>query len=178
MILLARAHRVAAWLEEGVTSLATCSPMPTLEDLATLGWETAARFLWMRSNNLPNSQNTLHFRRDAIKCANCSSSSSLINASFGCGHITSADAELTAFVSDSASPISGTFDFLVILKNIKCAICSGNPFNYISMSCNPCATTTHYSHNVRVQVSTLNKLIKEIFGEEMKDYNPSLPDSS
>ena len=155
----------------------TCEPKPTLEDLATLGWETAAKFLWMRSNVPPNSQNRLFFRRDAIKCTNCSSSSSLINTSFGCGHITSADAELA--VSGSGSPISGTSDhYLVILRNIQCAICLRKPFDYISITCNLCTAATHYSHFVRVEVSTLNKLIKEIFGEELKDYEPSLPDSS
>ena len=52
-ILLARAHRVGAWLEEGVNSLVTCNPMPALEDLATLGCETVARILWIRDNFPP-----------------------------------------------------------------------------------------------------------------------------
>ena len=169
-ILLARAHRVSVWLE-GVTSLITCKPMPTLEDLATLGWETAAQFLWMKSNNFPNSQ---CFRRDAIKCLNCSSSSGLIKNGYSCGHIASDDAEL--ILTGSASPISGTFDHLVILRLIQCAICNGNPFSYCNISCNLCATNTNYSHYVRI--STLSKLIEDMFGEEMKDYEPSLPDSS
>ncbi|KAJ3511036.1 hypothetical protein NLJ89_g4334 [Agrocybe chaxingu] len=45
-ILLARAHKVAAWLDEGVTSLVNGVPTPELEDLTALGWETAARILW------------------------------------------------------------------------------------------------------------------------------------
>ena len=34
---LARAHGVSAWLDEAVSSLATCNPIPALNDLATLG---------------------------------------------------------------------------------------------------------------------------------------------
>ena len=178
-IFLARAHTVGAWLNEGVTGLATCDPMPTLEDLAVLGWETAARFFWMRCNFHPNSssQYTLRFRRDAIKCPNCSSSSSLIDDSYpnSCGHIASEDAEL-AF-SGSASPISGTFDFLVPLRQMKCPICNANPF-LTNAFCrlSSCRTVVYYNSNVRV--STLNKLIEEMFGEEIKDCEPSLLDSS
>lgn len=50
-ILLGRAYKVATWLHEGVTSLVTGDPgSTTLEKLATLGWETAARILWIRDN--------------------------------------------------------------------------------------------------------------------------------
>ena len=147
--------------------------MPMLEDLATLGWETAAWFLWMRSNNHPNSQ---CFRQDAIKCANCSLSSSLIKNSYDCGHIASNDAEL--IFTDFASLISGTFDHSVTLRLIQCAICSGNPFSYCNISCNLCTTTTYCGHNVRISTLSKFKLIEDMFGEEMKDYEPSLPDSS
>ena len=173
MIFLARAHRVGAWLDEGVTSLLICDPMPTLEDLAAFGWETAARFLWMRCNFHPkkssSSQYTLRFRRDAVTCFNCSSS--LIHDPHGvCGHIASGlgDAEFT--FSGSASPILGTCYISVPLTLIKCATCSaGYPFSnkstirdYGDWSCDFCRSAS-------ARVSTLNTVIEEMFGEKIKD---------
>ena len=58
-------------MEEGVNSLVTVDPKPTLDSLATLGWETAARILWIK-DNIPS--NTLHFRSSDIHCKYCSRS--------------------------------------------------------------------------------------------------------
>ena len=82
--------------------------MPALEDLATLGWETVARILWIR-DNFP--LNTLRFKRKAIRCVNYSSSSTLMASGwvYGCEHLGSEDAELT--FPGSASLIPGTIDF-------------------------------------------------------------------
>ena len=69
-ILVARAHRVGGWLNDAVTSLATCDPMPTLEDLAsTLGWETVARIFWIRDKLPPKSETALRLRftRDTLE---------------------------------------------------------------------------------------------------------------
>jgi len=180
-ILLARAHRVGAWLDEAVISLAMCNPMPKLEDLAALGWETVARILWIRDNSppirAPNAQNKFCFRRDTIKCPNCpSSTSSLINSSYGCGHIASGDAKLT--FPDSISPISGTIDILISLSKIECLICRRNPgpFGSIYVTCNFCSTSYNCNSNVRVTLdtSTYMPIIKEMFGEEIKDNESSL----
>ena len=66
-ILLVRAHKVAAWLNEGVTGLVGSDPRSSLDDLATLGWETAARILWIRDNcHSLMAANTVTFRRDTI----------------------------------------------------------------------------------------------------------------
>ena len=178
-ILLARAHKVPAWLDEAVTSLVTCNPMPTLEDLATVGWETVARILWIRDKFPHIAQNTLCFRRDSIKCTHCSSSSGLINSSYGCGHITSGDAELT--LPGSTSPIPGTVDLFVALRQIQCLICRGTPFYSIIVTCNSCSFTYHYSNNpvVRVTLHKMKTMIEEMFGEEIKDHTelePSLLD--
>jgi hypothetical protein len=169
-ILLARAHGVAAWLDEAVTSLATLNPMPKLEDLATLGWETVARILWIR-DNFP--LNTLRFRRDAIQCKECLSTLSLINSSYGCGHMASGDAELL-ITSGSASPFSGTIDLLVPLQHMQCLICKGIPFNSIVVTCRSCSFTYRSSHNpfVRVTLYNMKTMIEEMFGEEIKDHKP------
>ena len=168
-ILLARAHGVGTWLDEAINSLATCNPMPALEDLATLGWETVARILWIR-DKFPLNKLPCHFKRHAIKCMHCSSSSSLINYSYGCGHVASGDAELT--FSSSASPIPGTIDLLVTLKDIQCLVCRGTPFYSIVVTCNSCSYTYHYSSSptVRITLYEMKTMIEEMFGEEIKDH--------
>jgi hypothetical protein len=170
-ILLARVHGVAAWVDEAVTSLATLNPMPKLEDLAILGWETVARILWIRDNFSLNS--TLRFRPDAIQCMHCSTPN-LMKYTYGCGHISSEDAELTF----SAAPIS---EHLVPLREIQCSICRENPFNSTTVTCTSCAFTFHASHNptVRVTLYKMKMMIEEMFGEEIKDHEPepSLLDS-
>jgi len=180
-ILLARAHRVGAWLNEAVTSLATCNPIPDLKDLSTIGWETVARILWIREhfplNTLPGD-----FKRDAIKCMHCSSSSSLINlaSGYGCLHAGSGDAAELTFPG-SASPIPGTVDFQIPLRQIRCMICRVTPFSLIIIACSSCSYTYHPSNNptVRVTLYKLKTMIEEMFGEEINDheFDPSLLES-
>ena len=176
-ILLARAHRVGVWLEEAVKSLAVCNPMPTLKDLATLGWETVARILWIR-DNFPLNTLPGNFKRDAIKCMHCSSSTSLISHSYGCGHMASGDAELAFHGSGSLVP--GTIDFLVSVEHIHCLICGSNPFYLIAVNCNSCsyACSWNTSPMVRVTLDKIKVMIDEMFGEEIKDlYNEPEPSS-
>jgi len=173
-ILLARAHRVGAWLDEGVTNLANrdFNLSPTLEDLATLGWETVARIVWINNYlRLP-----LRFRRDAIKCGHCPSSSSLINANI-CGHNASANSEL--IFRGSASAISGTNGFLIPFGQIQCPMCGKFLFMSIVFRCGSCTSLINASSTVRVVTSkkSLETMVEEMFGEEIKDYEPSLPDS-
>jgi len=169
-MLLARAHRVSPWLIEAITSLAGDIPKPTLEELVTLGWETAARILWIRDN--ANTSNNLCFKRDTIKCGHCLSSSSLINSNYGCGHIASASAELT--FSGPGSPTSaGTANRLVALRLIQCKTCGSAPFSSISnIYCGSCMNTSSSFSTVRVTpTKALKELIEEMFGEEIKDYD-------
>lgn len=172
-VLLARTHRVTAWLVEGVTSLVLLNsdPRPTLEDLATLGWETAARILWIRDNSSPSLHvpNTLCFIRDAIKCSFCSSSASLINCKqdcYSCRQAVPADAQLTVSGSGLAS---GAGDRIVALKEIQChRKCGGYPFFASSVYCNSCLSGS--SGRVRITPNKGSKeMIQEMFGEEIKD---------
>jgi hypothetical protein len=152
--------------------------MPTLEDLAALGWETVARILWIRrdSDAATRTGAILRFRRDAIRCMHCSSSSSLINYNYCCGHIASGDTELTgvSMTSGSASPFSGTTgtDLLVELKQIQCLICLWTPFQSSILTCDSCLFTYHYSNNPTVRVTLYHKIktmAEEMFGDEIKD---------
>ena len=168
-------------MNEAVTSLATCNPLPTLKDLATIGWETVARILWIREH-FPLNALRGSFNRDAIKCMHCSSSSSLINlpSGYGCLHIASGDAAELTFPG-SASAVPGSVDFWVPLRQIRCMICRVTPFSLIVVSCNSCSYTYHPNNNptVRVTVYMMKAMIEEMFGEEIKDheFDPSLLES-
>ncbi|KAF8967758.1 hypothetical protein BDZ97DRAFT_1916695 [Flammula alnicola] len=168
-IQLARANKVARWLDEGVTGLVGGDHRLTLEELATLGWETAALILWIRENsNLSvNGSRTLRFGKETIKCAFCSSSESLMNGShncYSCRRALPSDEEFT--YSGNSSP-SGTADRLVALNAIACSTCGGKAFYSSAVHCHSCSRTTGSSHHVRITPST--KMIKEVFGEEIKD---------
>jgi hypothetical protein len=172
-IRLARAHKVAAWLDEGITGLVNGNPKPTLDDLATFGWETAARILWIKDNCNVRS-NSLHFRRDEIKCGSCSSSASLINQVCNCnycGKDVPADAELT--VPDPGTD-SGPADHLVPLRAILCSDinCRQATFHRISVHCSSCSFHHNRNDNVRIPPKKrLQELIEEMFGEEIKNYD-------
>ncbi|KIM38617.1 hypothetical protein M413DRAFT_239902 [Hebeloma cylindrosporum] len=162
-ILLARAHKVATWMYEGVSELVNSNPKPTIEELGAFGWETAARILWIRDSFPPN-LNILTFKRDDIKCGYCSSSSSLIDGAYNCyscGRSIPPDAELTI-------PGSGP---TVVLRDIRCPhiTCRGTVFHTIYVRCNSCSTTHGADHNARIIRKTgLKELIEDSFGEEVR----------
>ena len=173
---LGRAHKVVAFLEEGVKGFVSNEPKATLEDLATLGWETVARILWIR-DRLPRSgplmpPNTLYFGRDEVKCGLCSSQASLIKSNltcYSCGQVVTADAELTA---PGPGTISGLTDRLVWFVAIQCSYLNCQrpilPLNS-SVKCNHCLNSTN-----RVRITPkkeLKELIEETFGEEIRSYN-------
>ena len=148
-----------------------------LEDLATLGWETAARILWIRDYlsfcDPPNTSNTLSFKRDAIKCGSCSSSSNLINFDVNChycGCSVSADDEL--IFPGPGSPLSTPSERLVAFREISCNTqnCGRAVFFSTSLACSSCSFACGPFAPVNVRISpNLKKIIQEIFGE-IKDY--------
>jgi len=174
-IVLARAHKVAPWMEEGVTRLATGDPRSTLEDFATLGWETAAKILWIRDNasrSSPTASNVLHFkfRKDSIKCGNCSSPSSVIKFTLNCADCRTAVTANTELTFHGPALLSGAADRVVQLKAIECGKCGGKPFSvlYNTYYCSACSSPVGSGYNVRI---TPNKeMIEEMFGEDIKDY--------
>jgi len=169
---LGRAHKIAAWMDEGVTGLVNDNYKPTLADLAVLGWETAARILWIKDNILSN---TLSFRRDDIQCGYSSSSSSLINSDYNCSSCRQAvpsDAELTA---PGPSTTSGSTDRLFKLKAIKCHLnCQGYVFCSVFFSCPSCSKSYNDPRQkLKVGITRrkrLKEMIKQAFGEETRNY--------
>jgi hypothetical protein len=169
---LGRAHRIATWMEEGVTSLVKSDIKPTLHDLATLGWETAARILWIRDDFTP--VKILRFRKDAIKCGNCSSSSRLINFDFNCsscGRLITENSELTV---PGVGANLGPTDPMVKSDAIQCnhsTNCRGDIFAYCAVRCPCCPISLSLSRNVRItQTRRLKEMIRETFREEVKSY--------
>jgi len=174
---LARAHKVAAWLEEGVNSLASSEPKATLQDLATLGWETAARILWIRDHLIRPQPlmpvNTLYFRGDEVKCPFCPSLATLMKSGFTCGscqQVVCADAELTA---PGPGIISGTIR-AIPLGAIKCGYlnCQRDvlPGGY-GMKCHSCANLLGSGIKVLITPKRdLKEMIEETFGEEIRKY--------
>ena len=178
---LARAHKVAAWSEEGVHSLASSEPKATLEDLATLGWETAARILWIGDRSLRPQPlmpaNTLYFRGDEVKCPFCSSPESLMKFGFTCNscqQVVHADAELTA---PDPGTISGTGTIRAVLFGtiqcgyLKCqkAVLPAGSAKLIK--CHSCANYIGSSIPVVIMPKKeLKEMIEETFGEVIRNY--------
>ncbi|CAA7271197.1 unnamed protein product [Cyclocybe aegerita] len=177
-VVLARTHKVGAWLEEGLCSLASSDHRPTLADLATLGWETAAQILWIRdiSHSPLNVPNTLRIRRDAIQCGFCTSPSSLINSAYNCydcGQPVPAEAKLTYSGPSSATT---TAERLIAVKGIQCDKCGKGPFKSLNVHCNFCSRTSTHGSNVRITPNNKDT-IEEIFGAEIKDYKYDIIDA-
>jgi Zn finger protein HypA/HybF involved in hydrogenase expression len=173
-IVLARAHKVAPWMEEGVSRLASGDPRSTFEDFATLGWETAARILWIRDNasrSSPTASNALHFKfkKDSIKCGNCSSPASVINFNHNCSTCRIAVIGNTELSFHGSASLSGTADRLVQFKAIECGKCGGKLFSsYATYYCS--CSSGSFGANDNVRVTPNKEMIEEIFGEDIKDY--------
>jgi ribosomal protein L37E len=177
---LARAHKFGHWLEEGVTSLVDGDQRLTREELAMLGWETAALILWIkdRSTLLLRNSNTLSFRKDSIKCGFCVSSASLLSGSHDCYHCASVLLGDEVLKCASITPSSGTADTVVPIKTIMCNKCGGRAFYSTSFICSSCSFTTYsnsHGHTVRITPKKSSKeMIKEVFGEEIEELSMSV----
>jgi hypothetical protein len=177
-ILLARAHRVPVWLDEAITILVSPGYKPAFEGLVTLGWETAARILWIRDNvnNMDHPSDCLHFTMDAIKCPSCSSSSNLIDSDFhcqDCGCSVEEHADLT--YHGQGLPILGTPDRLVSFQEIMCQSSGETPFVETALSCSFCSFTCPLYEDVNVRIrhpKGLKPMIQEMFGEEIMLLQP------
>jgi len=171
-IKLARAHKFGHWLEEGITSLVDGDQMLTHEELAMLGWETAALILWIKDRLSVTSRNsnTLSFRKDSIKCGFCDSSASLLSgchSCYDCASVLLGDDELKCA---NIPPSSGTADTVVPIQTIMCNKCGELAFCWSNFTCSSCLSTTSGHDNVRISPKKWSKeMIKEVFGEEIKE---------
>ncbi|KAF8814171.1 hypothetical protein BYT27DRAFT_7082785 [Phlegmacium glaucopus] len=163
-IRLARAHKVATWLEEGLTSLVGVVHSLTREELATLGWETSALIFWTRDNLSPYSSDstTVVLSRDMIKCAICSSSPCLIgmNRCAYCKH---------NFATVGRQIVSRTSATLVRLGEIRCSSCERDFFRSgTRLYCSACSSYVCAGDDVRIAMRDSEK-ISEVFKEEINE---------
>ncbi|KAF8814170.1 hypothetical protein BYT27DRAFT_6339898 [Phlegmacium glaucopus] len=174
---LARAHKVATWLEEGLTSLVDGVHRLTREELATLGWETSALILWIRDNSIPPNDGSTYlcFTKDMIACAVCPSAPTLTGGPRYCTHCHKSGL-LTDYKSSPAPP--GPADSLVQLKAIKCCNCRLQFFYSVDLYsvdlyCKSCHSsyTSDWDIDIKVRVRAKSRQqIGEVFGEEIKEY--------
>ncbi|KAF8808882.1 hypothetical protein BYT27DRAFT_7210524 [Phlegmacium glaucopus] len=150
-IQLARAHKVATWLEEGLTSLVDGAHKLTRAELATLGWETSALILWISNNLIPSPKDgstTIALSLDMIKCAICPSAPTLIRGKLNeCIHCHNSTGKFT-YKPVASAPASGPY-------------------------CNSCSPRTKIPTGGDVRIMAKNGpmiMIGEAFGEEIKEY--------
>ena len=148
--------------------------LPTLDDLAIFGWETAARILWMRARSqflIP--AKTLYFRRGDIRCRNCSSPASLINLGYtceSCQQVVPADVELNV---SRPEMVPGRTEYLVPVSEIRLSHnnCRGAIFSSFHGRCKTCLCNHDRKSIVRVTPKKVSKeQIEEMFGEEIRNY--------
>jgi len=174
-IKLARAHKFGPWLEEGVTSLVDGDQMLTHEELAMLGWETAALILWIkdRLSRSPMNSNALSFRKGSIKCGFCASSASLLSGShncYSCASVLRTDEELRC---PNIVLSLRTADTVVPTQAIMCSKCGKRAFNSTSFFCSACSSTSYPDARISLKKSS-KEMIKEVFGEEIKELSMSV----
>lgn len=167
-IQLAREHKVAKWLEEGLISLVNGDYRLTRADLSTLGWETSALIFWIRDNSIPSLNNSPYrFTKDMIQCGNCSSNleTGLASECFSCdlplgiGEHTIPVASLLQNALEKSHP-------LVRYDDICCSACGHRFYNYRSIRCTSCSL---FPNNVRIALKKrLDNKIIEVFGDEIR----------
>jgi len=187
-ILLARAHQVANWLEEGVTSLVEGTPKD-IKDLSALNsWETIARILSMTmAHSMVNSAGPklLEFALEQLKCNSCKTTffrQSWTCCSCSTSISTGSALKLTTTVSSEGGTYSG------LLSEVRCKSCSNPPWvSGWGYNCRGCNARIYAGPNVSYPISvdfgkigpisTVKEMVDTHFGDEAKDYRITWPAS-
>ncbi|KAH6885649.1 hypothetical protein BKA70DRAFT_1337499 [Coprinopsis sp. MPI-PUGE-AT-0042] len=183
-ILLARAHKVAKWLEEGLKSLVEGTPKE-IEELSALDcWETIARVLSMTVTHTVNAAkpSAPEFKLEQLKCKSCNKSmfSSQFNC-YQCGALLTSQSLLR--LTSTCITAEGIHNGY--LNQVRCQ-CQNHPwYNGGGASCAGCGTYfntgTSYTHAMFVafgiQKNGVKEMVDKHFGEEAKEYRVTWPDS-
>ncbi|KAH6883729.1 hypothetical protein BKA70DRAFT_1206288 [Coprinopsis sp. MPI-PUGE-AT-0042] len=185
-ILLARAHKVAKWLEEGMTSLVEGTPKE-IEELSALNcWETNARILSMTLTHTINSTKLSppQFLLEQLKCTSCKKAMFTSSNCCGCSRSLSTghSLKLTSTTLSSEGIHNG------YITQIRCQFCNNHPWSngsrfYCQGGCGTYLIMgTSYTQAMLVDFGAQKKLsVKEMvdkhFGEEVKEYRITWPDS-
>lgn len=147
-VLLARAHKVAKWLKEGLTEIANEDPVRPLEELESLGLRTTCRLLWIRDRTSRHAQSQgLKITPSNLTCLNghtifrnnfnCQGCSCLITVDDpGAINLISSYVVVVGSPTNSLMPIS--------LLDLRCAKCSKVPITCTSYYCGSCYNNVNY----------------------------------
>jgi hypothetical protein len=177
---LARAHKVARWLEEGVHEIVIEHPLRPIEELVSqLGLEIACRLLWIQNQSHGVSGQKLTVPLGLLRCPSCATEV------FKCGRfcnnchrMISVDDRKALYLfpgtSITVKPRGAVeTDLVVSLQNLGCAGCSGHPIpigtNSTCCSCNRVVYNTDYRLRLAdaIQGATIKVDIKDVFGDEI-----------
>ncbi|RXW16737.1 hypothetical protein EST38_g9109 [Candolleomyces aberdarensis] len=172
---LGREHKVEKWFVEGILDLVDRKSTLSLTDLADLGWETAARILWIRDpDSRPGSGKlAVPFKLSSIKCPHCVKSAIL---SWRCSHCqTMLSGEHEFFVLGkqimNGGRKVGPREARVQLSLVKCNLCKQSAIAQRALSCQTCNGSIQASSQPVFQMPDLSEeMVNEVFGDEIKEY--------
>jgi len=176
-IVLAREHCISTWFFEGISALAdvTAEPIP-IEELAVLGWETAARISSLYAHQLGGRCGRLSL--GSIKCTK------LAVGSLGreCGNallpIAGATCRACKFEMDEASELACAAAVAksarLALGTLLCPKCRAKLFpTTMLFRCGLCCGTHSVYDSVRTdapRMASIEEMISEFFQAEMDHY--------
>ena len=179
---LGRTHRVGKWVDEGVRGLLQLSPL-ALEHMASLGWETAARLLWIKVNatsngepapppyrpESPNGNQKIDFGVGLVRCPSCFNSffGGSINPSSCCKY------PVARLMAERKDICSGIPVYLIQWHRLLCGLCGRQIVKAVQSSCMCKSCGMTYGHSEELVLAfakSVEALIEEAFGEEMKEY--------
>lgn len=194
MIMLARAHNVGKWFEEGARAITTAVPSLPLEDLLPLGADTVCRLLWVREqapSAVRPTSGGIVLTLSSLKCYKCFST--MFNTdrhchNKGCRLSLSPNAPKTIYL-DKGTRIEvlyppdtgGQSVYYFSLPDIHDLSCGG-PNTHCPLdkntayTCPACSTTLNRnqfligSSQVEPNASNDNVLLKDIFKDEIAGY--------
>lgn len=173
-VTLARDHKVAKWLKEGLSEIVTQEEILKPDDLRShLGIETAFRLMWIQNQSLKSqvpSKSRISLR--SLGCPNCSAA--IFSTHTSCNNCSRTilldDADAFCYVSS----ITGT-DPRINVQYLKCQHCSGPPIYSQNYYCSSCGNYTYPSNFRLIPSNTPQKAssegtIEEVFKEEIASY--------
>ncbi|KAJ2926551.1 hypothetical protein H1R20_g10540, partial [Candolleomyces eurysporus] len=174
-IKLAREHKVEKWFVEGILNLVDRKSQISLTDLADLGWETAARILWIRDpDSHPGSDKlAVPFKLNSIKCPHCVKSAILSWRCSSCQTMLTGEHEFFVLgkqIMNGGRKV-GPREARVQLSLVKCNLCKHSAIAQRFISCQTCNGSIQTSSQPVFEMpDPSEEMVSEEFGEEIKEY--------
>jgi ribosomal protein L37E len=185
-VVLARSHKVAKWLTEGLTEIVTENPIRPFDELKSLGLETAGLLLWIRDQTVSHANVQglgLHVTLGSLGCYSCKAAMFTSPANCrSCGRqILVNDPEAiyicgcSVQIQDSGTSGPGRSQVIFNLQYLRCQQCANYPINYTTHYCPSCGYGVSYqnfrllSSSFRAKQNT-DVTVDEVFKEEIASY--------